>query len=126
MNNLQFQEAGTIRKNANDAKNEAQNLHIEADNLRSRIASTESRFGKLEDLANKDDKLTENAKAKVGQAKTDSEEVQKQAQKALDSIKAIISELSNMKEISIQDLDLLGNIEIKINSFSYANELYFY
>lgn len=107
-----FQDAETIRKNANDAKNEAQKLHYEANNLRSRISSTESRFGKLEELANKDDELTESAKAKVGQAKTDSEDVQKQMQKALDSIKSIINELENMKEISIQDLDLLGNIGI--------------
>lgn len=85
-------------------------MHSEANNLRTRIASTESRFGKLEELADKDDDLTETAKAKVGQAKTDSEEVQKQMQKALDSIKSIINELENMKEISNQDLDLLGKI----------------
>lgn len=85
-------------------------MHYEANNLRSRIASTESRFGKLEELADKDDELTETAKAKVGQAKTDSEEVQKQTQKALDSIKSIIGELENMKDISIQDLDLLGRL----------------
>lgn len=102
-------DAEAIRKNANDAKNEALTLHQEANSLRSRIGSTESRFGKLEELADKDDVLTEAAKAKVGQAKTDSEEVQKQMQKALDSIKSIIGELENMKEISIQDLDLLGN-----------------
>lgn len=60
-------------------------------------------------MANKDDELTETAKAKVGQAKTDSEEVQKQMQKALDNIKSIVSELDNMKDISLKDLDLLGN-----------------
>jgi len=78
--------------------------------LGSRVASTESRFAKLEELANKDDQLTETAKAKVGQAKTDSEEVQKQMQKALDSIKSIINELENMKEISNDDLNVLGKI----------------
>jgi methyl-accepting chemotaxis protein len=83
-------------------------LHSEANNLRTRIGSTESRFGKLEELANKDDDLTESAKAKVGQAKTDSEEVQKRMQKALESIKMIQNEIQSMKEISIQDLDLLG------------------
>jgi laminin, gamma 1 len=71
----------------------------------------------LEELADKDDELTESAKAKVGQAKTDSEDVQKQMQKALDSIKSIVSELENMKEISIQDLDLLGIIIIIVLSF---------
>lgn len=105
-------DAEAIRKNANDAKNEALTLHQEANSLRSRIGSTESRFGKLEELADKDDVLTEAAKAKVGQAKTDSEEVQKQMQKALDSIKSIIGELENMKEISIQDLDLLGKYSL--------------
>lgn len=103
-----FQDAETIRKNAHDAKNEAQKLHYEANNLRTRIGSTESRFGKLEELGEKDDDLTESAKAKVGQAKTDSEEVQKRMQKALESIKSIMSEIQNMKEISIQDLDILG------------------
>lgn len=82
--------------------------------MRSRISSTESRFGKLKELADKDDKLTETAKAKVGQAKTDSEEVQKQMQAALDSIKSITSELENMKEISIKDLDLLGKIRFLV------------
>lgn len=110
-----FQDAETIRKNANDAKNEAQKLHYEANNLRSRIASTESRFGKLEELADKDDELTESAKAKVGQAKTDSEDVQKQMQKALDSIKLITNELQNMKDIIIDDLDRLGNIKNKFS-----------
>jgi methyl-accepting chemotaxis protein len=83
-------------------------LHSEANNLRTRIGKTESRFGTLEELANKDDDLTEKAKAEVGQAKTDSEEVQKRMQKALESIKMIMSEMQNMKEISAQDLDLLG------------------
>ena len=59
-------------------------------------------------MGEKDDDLTESAKAKVGQAKTDSEEVQKRMQKALESIKSIMSEIQNMKDISIQDLDLLG------------------
>lgn len=86
-------------------------MHSEANNLRSRISSTESRFNKLEDLADKDDELTESAKAIVGQAKTGSEDVQKQMQKALDVIKSIINELDNMKEISIQDLDLLGMLK---------------
>lgn len=86
-------------------------LHSEAKNLRSRIDSTDTRFGKLQDLAKEDDGLTETAKAKVGQAKIDSEEVQKQMQKALDDIKSIISELDNMKEISLKDLDLLGEFD---------------
>lgn len=97
-------------------------MHYEANNLRSRIGSTESRFGKLEELADKDDELTESAKAKVGQAKTDSEDVQKQMQKALDSIKSIVNELENMKEISIQDLDLLGKMKVENwNLFSTNN-----
>lgn len=83
-------------------------MHNEAQNLRTRIKSTESRFGALEELADKDDDLTENAKAKVGQAKTDSESVEKLTDDALKSIKEIIKELSNMKDISMKDLDELG------------------
>lgn len=64
-------------------------------------------------MAKKDDDLTENAKAKVGQAKYDSEDVQKQMQKALDDIKSILSELENMKEISLTDLDRLGKLNQK-------------
>lgn len=60
--------------------------------------------------------MTETAKAKVGQAKIDSEEVQKQMQKALDDIKSIMSELDNMKEISLTDLDRLGEFHL-INKF---------
>lgn len=114
-----------IRKNANDAKNEAQKLHYEATNLRTRITGTESRFGNLEELADKDDELTENAKATVGQAKTDSEEVQKQMQKSLDSIKSIVSELQNMKDISIQDLDLLGEFKSTLNNWSSHHKFIF-
>lgn len=94
--------------NANEAKSEAQKLSSEAGNLRARIANTESRFGNLEDLANKDDILSEAAKAKVGQAKTDTEEVQRKVQKSLDYIKSIATELDNMREISVTDLNELG------------------
>jgi hypothetical protein len=52
--------------------------------------------------------LIEAAKTKVGQAKIDYEEVEKQMKEANDTVKLIESELENMKEISIQDLDLLG------------------
>lgn len=99
-------------------------MHYEANNLRSRIASTESRFGKLEEMANKDDELTETAKAKVGQAKTDSEEVQKQMQKALDNIKSIVSELDNMKDISLKDLDLLGNYDLMRLEFAFQQQTF--
>lgn len=90
------------------AKTEAQKLNSEAKNLRARIANTESRFGKLEDLAHRDDLLSESAKAKVGQAKTDTEEVQRKVQKSLDYIKSITNELENMREISNEDLNDLG------------------
>ena len=76
--------------------------------MRSRIANTESRFGNLEDLAHKDDILSEAAKAKVGQAKTDTEEVQRKVQTSLDYIKSITNELDNMREISVTDLNELG------------------
>lgn len=80
--------------------------------MRARIANTESRFGNLEDLAHKDDILSEAAKAKVGQAKTDTEEVQRKVQKSLDYIKSIANELDNMREISVTDLNELGKYHV--------------
>lgn len=78
--------------------------------MRTRVTTTESRFGSLEDLAGKDDKLTESAKEMVGQAKADSSEALKQLEKALIEVKSITSELEDMKEISINDLDILGKL----------------
>lgn len=117
------QDADFIRRKANEAKNEAQKLYFEADNLRNRVTTTESRFGSLEDLAGKDDKLTESAKEMVGQAKADSSEALKQLEKALIEVKSITSELENMKEISINDLDILGML---IFSFIINNKLYLF
>jgi methyl-accepting chemotaxis protein len=108
-----FQDSEKIKENANTATDEAEKLEYEANNLRSRITSTESRFGKLEELADKDDSLSESAKAKVGQAKTDTEEVQRKMQKALDFIKSITNELENMREIGIDDLEELGKINVQ-------------
>jgi hypothetical protein len=85
-----------------------ENLYSEANNLHTRISSTGSRFENLEEIANKDDSLSEIAKAKVGQAKTDSDEVQTKMQKALDDIKGIIADLENMREINMSDIDELG------------------
>lgn len=59
-------------------------------------------------MASKDDTLTDTAKEKVGQANADSFEAQKQLEKAVNEVRAIISELENMKEISVSDLDVLG------------------
>lgn len=84
-------------------------MYSEANNLHSRITGTGLRFEHLEELANKDDTLSEIAKAKVGQAKTDSDEVQSKMQKALDDIKSIIADLENMREINMSDIDELGN-----------------
>ena len=103
-----LKDAETIRNNANEAKKEVEKLYSEANNLHSRITGTGLRFGNLEELANKDDTLSEIAKAKVGQAKTDSDEVQSKMQKALDDIKSIIADLENMREISMSDIDELG------------------
>jgi coxsackievirus/adenovirus receptor len=100
-------EADSIRRRANEAKTEAEKLHSEADQLNSRVAATEHRIENLEEVAGRDDQLTEAAKEKVGQAKSDSEKAQKQLEKAMDEVKMIMNELENMKEISIADLNLL-------------------
>lgn len=76
--------------------------------MNSRVAATEHRIENLEEVAGRDDQLTEAAKEKVGQAKSDSEEAQKQLAKAMNEVNMIMAELQNMKEISIEDLNLLG------------------
>jgi hypothetical protein len=91
-------------------------LDDEARNLKARISGTENRLSKLENIANKDDTISEAAKAKVGQAKTDTEEIQKKMQKALEEIKLIINELENLREISTSDLQELGEDRKKINN----------
>lgn len=114
-----MKEAESIRQSANNAKNTADKLFNEANSLQARISNTESRFEKLEELANQDDILSETAKAKVGQAKTDTEEVQKKMKNALDNIEIIMGELKNMREISVQDLDELGNVKLFILLISH-------
>lgn len=69
--------------------------------------------------------MSEDAKAKVGQAKTDTDEVQKRMQKALEDIKSIISDLENMREISMSDLDELG-MYYYLNFFIAINVGIFY
>ena len=68
-------------------------------------------------MASKDDSLTETTKEKVGQANADSFEAQKQLEKAVNEVRAIISELENMKEISVADLDVLGKKYILLKIF---------
>lgn len=68
------------------------------------------------------------AKAKVGQAKTDTDEVQMKMQKALDDIKSIIADLENMREISMGDLDELGRFNdflLDYYFFFFKNTLFF-
>lgn len=91
--------------------------------MRTRVTTTESRFGSLEDLAGKDDKLTDSAKEMVGQAKADSSEALKQLEKALIEVKSITSELEDMKEISINDLDILGKLIYSTIFVSYFSKI---
>lgn len=59
------QDADIIRHKANDTKTAARKLRGEADALNNRVVVTESRIENFEELAKKDDSLTEEAKEKV-------------------------------------------------------------
>lgn len=83
---------------------------MEADQLNDRVFGTEARIDSLEENAGRDDQLTEEAKERVGKAKVDTEDAQKQLDKALNEVKLIMNELDNMKEISTEDLDILGEL----------------
>lgn len=69
---------------------------------------TENRISSFETLAKKDDGLTEEAREKVGQAKSDAAEAKKQVEKAIQEVKAIMDELNSLQEINTNDLDKLG------------------
>lgn len=58
-------DADLIRQKANETKMVARKLRGEADLLNGRVMTTENRIEKLEDLAKKDDSLTDEAKEKV-------------------------------------------------------------
>lgn len=88
-------------------------MQVEADHLSDRVEGTEDRINSLEENAGRDDQLTEDAKERVGKAKVDTEDAQKQLDKAMNEVKSIVSELENMKEISTEDLDILGESNLK-------------
>jgi laminin, gamma 1 len=66
---------------------------------------------KQEEMAGKDDDLTNQAKEKVGQAKSDSDEAQKQVEKAAKEIQTIMAELESLRDIHGDDLDALGKCQ---------------
>lgn len=59
------EDADIIRHKANDTKTAARKLRGEADALNNRVVVTENRIENFEELAKKDDSLTEEAKEKV-------------------------------------------------------------
>lgn len=58
-------DADIIRRKANDTKMAARKLRGESDHLNGRVVVTEDRIQKLENLAKKDDSLTDEAKEKA-------------------------------------------------------------
>lgn len=55
----------------------------------------------------------DDAKRKVGQAKADTQDAQKQIEKANAELSAIKDELENLKDINTDYLDKLGKLENK-------------
>lgn len=60
---------------------------------------------------------------KVGQAKSDSEESTAQVEKAISEVKAIMDELNSLRDINLDELDVLG--KYKFFEISKMN-LYFF
>lgn len=84
-----------------------------------RVKLTEANIFNLEDNSTKDDNLVDDAKRKVGQAKADTQDAQKQIEKANAELSAIKDELENLKDINTDYLDKLGKStrnEIPMNS----------
>lgn len=84
-----------------------------------RVKLTEANIFNLEDNSTKDDNLVDDAKRKVGQAKADTQDAQKQIEKANAELSAIKDELENLKDINTDYLDKLGKStrnEITMNS----------
>jgi len=106
-----LQDAELIRRKANETKVAARNLRDEADQLNHRVKLTEMDIFKLEESSTKDDNLVDDAKRKVGQAKADTQEAQKQIEKANAELTAIKDELENLKDINTGDLDKLGRLK---------------
>ncbi|XP_067003262.1 laminin subunit gamma-1 [Anabrus simplex] len=101
------QEADKIRKGANDTKQEAVSLSDEASDLAVRVAETANAVKVLEDQATRDEKLTSEARDKVGHAKSSAAEATRQVEKALEQVMAIVQELNELPEIDVQVLDRL-------------------
>lgn len=83
-------------------------MSSEADQLAGRVVATETKIGKLEAAARKDDELTEMAKESVNQAQTNSMEASKQVMSAMKAVNEIIEELNGLRDINEGDLDDLG------------------
>lgn len=86
-----------------------------------RVKLTEANIFNLEDNSTKDDNLVDDAKRKVGQAKADTQDAQKQIEKANAELSAIKDELENLKDINTEYLDKLGKSTPNEITMSSAN-----
>ncbi|XP_017028327.1 laminin subunit gamma-1 [Drosophila kikkawai] len=120
-------DAELIRRRANETKVAARNLRDEADQLNHRVKLTEMDIFKLEESSTKDDNLVDDAKRKVGRARADTEDAQKQIEKANTELAAIKDELENLKDINTDDLDKLENrlatVEDEINRVNLTGRI---
>ncbi|XP_031767395.2 laminin subunit gamma-1 [Galleria mellonella] len=101
------EEAHKIRNKASKAKTEAVKLRDEADKLSTRVKGTETQIKTLEMQANESMQLTEDAKKKVGLAKTDTCEAEKQVLKGLEDLQTIRNELASLLDLDDNALDNL-------------------
>ncbi|XP_054274289.1 laminin subunit gamma-1-like isoform X2 [Macrosteles quadrilineatus] len=117
------QEAEKIKTLAEESKAEAKDLRDEAEVLAGRVAITAALVAEQENKARVDQQLVDNAKTRVGQAKTSAADATKQVESALEAVQSIMKELNDLSDI---DDDILKRLERRLaeaeNDF-YAADL---
>lgn len=101
------EETENIREEADKMRNTAAKLRDEAENLAERVAMTDFNLQKLENQANSNGTLIDNAKKKVNQASTDSKDATEKVSKVMEDVQAIVDELSGLPDIEPEHLDKL-------------------
>ncbi|XP_018901355.2 laminin subunit gamma-1 isoform X1 [Bemisia tabaci] len=100
-------DADQIKRRAEETKQEAGKLREEADSLSDRVADTTSKINQLETKAKAHQNITDEAKIKVGQAKTKGSDALKQVEKAQEEVDYILKALSDLTDIDEETLNRL-------------------
>ncbi|XP_046665340.1 laminin subunit gamma-1 isoform X1 [Homalodisca vitripennis] len=117
------QEAERIKETAEQSKAEANKLRDEAEALAGRVAVTAAEVAEQSEKEKMEQQLIDNAKKKVGQAKTSAAEVTKQVETALEAVHNIMKELSDLSDIDEDKLNRLEQRLAEAESEFYAANL---